>query len=204
MEENVQAPVVVRDGKTAKRKQRDALHMLLSRDDEYVNMQDHIVLSEEVESSLDKNVQEETRLVSVTNIMKLVCMDVQGFGTDAIAKNMAMSKDDVTVIRRSDAFKSAREAMMTAIIEKSRSMIEVSTMKAVKTLTECMESKNDKVKLSAAVEVLNRTGLNATQKIELTTTQNTMVNFTDDELAEILRNSSAIPTTAEVIPDGNK
>jgi hypothetical protein len=192
-------PVELRDGKSSKKKQRAALHKMLSNDDEYENMQDHVLISETIEDSLDAEVQNETRLVTVSNIMKLVYMDVQGYGADALATNMKLSRDDVQLIRRSSAFQNAKEAMMADIVAKSRQMIEVSTMKAVKTLTECMESKNDKVRLSAAVEVLNRTGLTATQKIELTTTNNSMMNFTEDELAEIVRSGMAIPTTGEVV-----
>jgi len=196
-------PVRLRDSKSAKDKTRKALHQMLSGDDEYVNMGDHILIEETIEQNLDSDVKKETKLTSIKNIMRLVYLDVQGYGAGAISEAMALSEHDVQLIRRSESFKLAKDAVMAEILALSRRMIEVSSIKAVKTLTECMGSKNDKVRLSAAVEVLNRTGLTATQKIELTTTNNSLAHYTDDELAEMLRGSQFIPGTAEVITDGN-
>lgn len=204
MEKSETNVVALRSPKEAKKQQREALHKLLSRDDEYTNMGDHVLIDATIEENIDKEVAAETQIGGIKDIMKLVYLDTQGYGTQAISTAMKLTSEDVAAIRRSESFKIAKDAVLAEIMAMSRRMMEVTAMKAVKTLTECMDSKNDKIKLSAAVEVLNRTGLSATQKIELTTTNNTMVNFTEDELAEIIRSSNAIPVNAEVITDGNK
>lgn len=195
--------VPLRNTKEAKKQQRKSLHNILSSDEEYANLQEHIILSNETVKSSIEDIKAETNLKSVENVMQLIQHDIQGYGTSAISELMGVKHDDVLAIRRSDTYKALRTKVMSEIIELSKRAIEVSTIKAVKTLMECMESKNDKVKLSAAVEVLNRTGLTATQKIELTTTtHNEISSFTDEELAEILRGSQGLPANAEVIEYG--
>ena len=191
--ENTEKKSIVRNVKDAKIKQRSALHDLLSGDEEYANMGDFIMLSREDMDFLKEDVSEETGLTGLGNVMGVIYCDIQGYSLSAMANKLGLDKMDIQKIRNSAAFKAAKDSVMQEVLKLSRQMIEVSTIKAVKTLTECMNSRVDKVRLSAAVEVLNRTGLTATQKIELTTQNNNMQNFTDDQLQEILRSNKLLP-----------
>ena len=195
--------VALRGKKAASLAQRSVLRDILLADPEYENLADHIDLDKDIEDSLDADVRRETALLDIDGVMKVLHSDIQGLGAGQISTMYGLTVEQVKTIRRSSAYKTARQAVLAEVVNTSRNIMEVASLKAVKTLAECMNSKNEKVKLAASVEVLNRVGLNSTQKLEVTTQSANFSGLSDAELAEILRNS--VPADGyEVITDGGQ
>lgn len=192
IEEKKKAAVVpIRTISGANVKPRASLPTMLAKDDEYSDLGSYVMLSEEIESNLDADVAKETKLTSLKNISSLLYMDVQGYGSRHMATQLGISMEDMQKLKRSEAYTLARDTLLREIVHSAREVMEVSALKAVKTLTECMNSTNEKVKLSAATEVLDRIGLNTTQKVEVTAKNDSMMSYSEDELMEILRTGMA-------------
>lgn len=163
---------------------------ILQKDVEYKHLSDYIPLKQSLLDSLDADVLAETKLDSVSNVVNLLYMDVQGHSLPRICMVLGLNKHDVQEIRSTDAYSTVRQALLQEIITTSKRVMEVSTLKAVKTLYECMDSASEKIKLAAAKEILDRVGLNATQKLELTTNEiSGMAKLTDAQLNEILKST---------------
>lgn len=194
--------LAVRSGGKSDMRQRAALHQLLVRDEEYTALGDYLSISPDITDNIDEDVRAETQISSTKNVMQLVFYDIQGYSAELVATTLGMSKSTVLKIRQSDAYKNARTAVTSEIVKHARGIMEVSAIQAVKTLTDCLASNNEKIKLGAASEILNRIGLTATQKVEVTATSNNMVNLSDEQLAEILKTSNLIESSAEVVPNG--
>lgn len=192
--------VPIKGKKTAMMKQRSTLYEMLSADAEYQDMENHIIVGNDLEETIDDDVRRETKLSNVNNVMKLLFLDIQGYGARNVAREMNMTEHEVAQVRKSVAYRDAKATVMAEILNMSKNIMEVSAIKAVKTLTECMSSSNEKVKLAASVEVLNRVGLNTPQKVELTTTNMNLMKISDEDLAEILKNSNVI--TGDVNGEG--
>ena len=192
--------VPIKGKKTAMMKQRSTLYEMLSADAEYQDMENHIIVGNDLEETIDDDVRRETKLSNVNNVMKLLFLDIQGYGARNVAREMGLTEYEVAQVRKSVAYRDAKATVMAEILNMSKNIMEVSAIKAVKTLTECMSSSNEKVKLAASVEVLNRVGLNTPQKVELTTTNMNLMKISDEDLAEILKNSNVI--TGEVNGEG--
>jgi hypothetical protein len=202
-DENAPKKVKVQGVKAAKIKQRRTLGELLLADPEYANLDDHIAVDEEIVRTLDSEVSQDTKLSNLKNVMAVLYADIQGLGATQIAANMNLTRAEVQAIRRSVAYVNAKASVLQEVINTSRGVMEVSALRAVKTLTECMNSKNDKVKLNAAVEVLNRIGLGATQKVELTThNEDYFRKLTNEELTEIVKSSVVEADGVEVVING--
>ena len=192
--------VPIKGKKTAMMKQRSTLYEMLSADAEYQDMENHIIVGNDLEETIDDDVRRETKLSNMNNVMKLLFLDIQGYGARNVAREMGLTEYEVAQVRKSVAYRDAKATVMAEILNMSKNIMEVSAIKAVKTLTECMSSSNEKVKLAASVEVLNRVGLNTPQKVELTTTNMNLMKISDEDLAEILKNSNVI--TGEVNGEG--
>lgn len=173
-----------------------ALATRLATEPEYKNMKDYITLPQELIDSIDEDVMMETKLTSVSNVMNLLYMDVQGHSMPRMAMVLGISLMEVEIIRKSQAYSTVRESLLREILNTARNVMQVSTLKAVKSLYECMESTDERIKLQAAKEILDRVGLSGTQKLEVVATQGgTIDKLTNDDLAEILRSSMEVIST---------
>ena len=163
---------------------------ILQKDVEYKYLADYVPLKQSLLDSLDADVLAETKLDSVVNVVNLLYMDVQGHSLPRICMALGLNKNEVQQIRSTDAYTAVRQALLSEILTTSKRVMEVSTLKAVKTLYECMDSGSEKIKLMAAKEILDRVGLNATQKLELSTSEiSGMTKLTEEQLQEILKST---------------
>lgn len=204
MENNLtEKPVKVTTTRRSKAMQREALYSLLATEEEYTNLTDYFGLDPDRMDNLSRELSPcfgEARLATPQNVMQILQYDIQGYTSQLIAKQVGLETEQIYHIRQSDAYKVAREEVLKQVISGARKYMEVSTIKAVKTLVQCLDSKNEKVKLTAAQDILNRAGLAATQQIEITSNMGTSFeHFSDAELAEIMKKESIIPQNAEVI-----
>jgi len=186
-------------------RQRAALHSLLAQDEEYSDLVSHIEIDPSsydiLGSEMDK-LFESKGLISPATITQILQYDVQGYNPKLIAKLMNLTPEQVLRIKASDAYQISRTELLNAVVSGARKYMEVATIKAVKTLVQCMDSTNEKVRLAASQDVLNRAGLQAPTQIEISTQVNNFEGLSDDELAEILRKEKAIPSKGEVLGIG--
>lgn len=195
--------IKVTSSRKSKAMQREALYSLLATEEEYTNLSDYFGIDADRMDNLSRELSPcfgEAKLATPQNVMQILQYDIQGYTSQLIAKQVGIEVQQVYHIRQSDAYKLAREEVLKQVITGARKYMEVSTIKAVKTLVQCLDSKNEKVKLTAAQDILNRAGLGATQQIEITGNMGTSFDhFSDAELAEIMKKESIIPQNAEVI-----
>lgn len=186
-------------------KQRAALHSLLAQDEEYSDLVSHIEIDPSsydiLGSEMDK-LFESKGLISPATITQILQYDVQGYNPKLIAKLMNLTPEQILRIKASDAYQISRTELLNAVVSGARKYMEVATIKAVKTLVQCMDSPNEKVRLAASQDVLNRAGLQAPTQIEISTQVNNFEGLSDEELAEILRKEKAIPANGEVLKIG--
>jgi hypothetical protein len=200
----------VTSGQDASTRQRKALHTLLAKDEEYGDLASYINIDDAIGENISKELEVEPienakRLYgSPQNIMKVLQYDIQGYPVKLIATQLGISEMGVSRIKASESYAAARAEVLGSVIEGARKYMEVATVKAVKTLIECLDSNNEKVRLTAAQDVLTRTGLSAPQQIEITNNVNNFGNYTDDELLEIMKKEKVIPSGAEVIDVADK
>lgn len=183
-------------------KQRTALYSILAKEEEYSNLSDYLSVDKEVTENVSRelvNSFENKTFFTPEKVMQVLQYDIQGYPTGLIAKTMGITPQQVTDVKRSDSYKLAKDEVLRSVIDGARKYMEVASIKAVKTLVQCLDSNSEKVRLAAAQDILNRSGLSAPQQIEITSTVNNFENFSDAELAEILKKESAIPKNAEVI-----
>lgn len=189
----------------AKSVQRQALHALLASDEEYASLEDHVDMDKTVGERIRQQLLEDfdgKPTASAANVMKILQYDMQGYSIALIAKSVGLDASQVSYIKSTDLYKDAKDEILKAVIESSRKYMEVATIKAVKTLVQCMDSISDKVRLAASQDVLNRAGLAAPQQIEITSNVNNFEGFTDDQLLEIMRKEDVVSSRAEVISIG--
>lgn len=186
-------------------RQRAALHSLLAQDEEYSDLVSHIEIDPSsydiLGSEMDK-LFESKGLISPATITQILQYDVQGYNPKLIAKLMNLTPEQILRIKASDAYQISRTELLNAVVSGARKYMEVATIKAVKTLVQCMDSTNEKVRLAASQDVLNRAGLQAPTQIEISTQVNNFEGLSDEELAEILRKEKAIPANGEVLKIG--
>lgn len=200
--------IPITPSKEAGAKQRAALHTMLANDEEYHELSEYIAMGEEIGSEIVRELKtldgEDVKLahMSTKNVMKVLQYDIQGYPSRTIAKLINLPAHEVVRIRTTDAYLTAKEQVLGSVVEGARKYMEVATLKAVKTLVECLESSNEKIRLAAAQDVLSRTGLNAPQQIEITQTVNNFENYSDEELLEIMKKENFLPKHAEVISVG--
>lgn len=188
--------------KEAEVKQRAALHTLLSTDEEYTELADYIDVNEDTYVALGIELDklfDSRGLLTPATVTRILQYDVQGYNPTLIAKLMRLKPEQVRMVKSSDAYKIAKDELLNSVVTGARKYMEVATLKAVKTLMQCLDSGNERVRLAASQDLLNRAGLQAPTQIEITTQTTNFEHMSDEELAEILKKDRAIPGNAEVV-----
>ena len=182
--------------------QRNAFSAIFANEEEYQDLAEYVGADENIVDAVSKELEHKTgkaSLVTPKNILAIMQLDVQGLPARRIALALSLEEGQIKYVQSSDAYKSAKEELLRQVVSGARKYMEVAALKAVKTLVTCLASQNEKVRLSAAQDILNRSGLQAPQQIEITSNVNNFEAFTTEQLAEILKKDAAIPKHAEVI-----
>jgi hypothetical protein len=140
--------------------------------------------------------------MSPQNILKVVLMDIQGYSNIKIGKELGMAEVTVRTIKKMDSYITSKEQLLNTIIEGARQYMEAASVKAIKSLLECLDSPNERIKLMAAQDILNRVGLSTPQQIEVIQNNSNFAKYSNDELMEIMKKDKVVPKNAEVIDVG--
>jgi hypothetical protein len=100
---------------------------------------------------------------------------------------MKISLTQAHDIKQSDKFKQIIQLLNTEIIATARTFLTASGMKALVTLLRCMDSKDDRIKLKASTEVLDRIGLKAPEQITLIHQGDRLQNMSEEELFAVVK-----------------
>ncbi len=128
----------------------------------------------------------ETRSSKV-DLSKLAMYHVQGYGTSEVAKIFGVSVRRICEIKASDKFKAMLTVLNLEIISTARTFLTASGLKAVKTLLQCMDSRDDRVKLNAATQVLDRIGLKNPDQIEIISKGDRINEMSQEELMGVIK-----------------
>jgi hypothetical protein len=189
-------------------KQRAAISALLATDEEYTNIQSYMPIDEDIGENLRRELlerpQDGTDLpkMSPQNILKVVLMDIQGYNNTKIGKELGMNESVVRTIKKMDSYITSKEQLLNTIIEGARQYMEAASVKAIKSLLECLDSPNERIKLMAAQDILNKVGLSTPQQIEVIQNNSNFAKYSNDELMEIMKKDKVVPKNAEVIDVG--
>lgn len=135
------------------------------------------------------------------NLVKIAYYYVQGYTEKDIAEIFNVSVNTVKKIKGSDEFKAVCKTISAEIVETARLFLATSGIKAVKTLVDCLDSPNDRVRLNASTEILNRVGLKSPEKLEILARGDSFKSMSDEQLLQIVKMG-----TQEILPlvDGKK
>jgi DNA-binding CsgD family transcriptional regulator len=122
-----------------------------------------------------------------TKNIKIVIMSMQGFSAKEIGKELDMDAQSVRNVMASDEYTMFREYITQEVVNIGRTFLAMSTVKAVKTLLDLLDSDNDKVRLGASKDVLDRVGLKSPDKIELLSKSDNIREMSTEQLFDILK-----------------
>lgn len=118
---------------------------------------------------------------------KVAALYIQGYSVGEIGEIMGCHHKTVAEMIKSEEGKAIRNAMTEDVVSSIRLFMSASGIKAVKTLIECMDSTNDRVRLQASTEILDRIGLKSPEKIEILSKGNSLRGMSEDELLGIIK-----------------
>lgn len=121
------------------------------------------------------------------NLTKMAVMFAQGYTLKAIAMEFGVTADTIYNIRASDEFKAVMNSISLEVIETARTFLAVSGIRATKTLLDCLGSGNERIRMKAAIEVLDRIGLKAPEQIEVLAKSDNIEQMTDEQLFSLVQ-----------------
>lgn len=120
-------------------------------------------------------------------VSKIAYLTVQGYTNAAIAENLGVPIPIIQQARKTEEFKSMMHALTSEIISTARIFLTAASFKAVRTMVELLDSVNEKIKLSAAKEVLDRVGIKAPETIELVSKNDSINDMTEEQLVDMVK-----------------
>jgi len=151
-----------------------------------VDIENHAVLEvDEPEESEQKRIvqRKETK---EANYVKIAYLYMKGFSIQEIADIMGISSRAVKEIRSKEEFKSVIRTISAEVISAGRMFLSASGIKAVKTMIDLLDSPNDKIRLNASKEILNRIGLKSPEQLEIINKSNDIRNMSTEELTKLV------------------
>lgn len=155
--------------------------------EDFVILNDEISKDKEVLISAPSSSPDRKPVPCEVNYAKIAFLYIQGYTEEDIAAACNVTRDDVHRMKHSNKFKALLEAITKEVVSTSRVFLMASGLKAVRTLLMCMDSDDDRVKLKAATEVLDRVGLKSPEEINLVTKSENLHGMSETELLGVIR-----------------
>lgn len=130
---------------------------------------------------------EDDGVLKDVNLVKMGYYFSQGNDVSDIANYMGLRRDTVRQAIKSDEFKAVMNSITVEVVNVARMFLASAGITAVRTLIDCMNSSNDKVRLKAATETLDRIGITEPKKIELIAEGSAFNGMSDTQMLEMIR-----------------
>lgn len=121
------------------------------------------------------------------NLTRFAYFFMQGYSVTQIADAMGIDRSTAKRVRSSEEFKAVLNTLSAEVIATAQTFLQASSLKAVRTLIQCMDSANEKVKLSAATEVLDRVGLKSPDRLEVLAKNDSLTQMDDARLLDLIK-----------------
>lgn len=157
--------------------------------DEKVDIGNYLTIEDGSESNtlqIDDN-----GITKDVDLVKMAYFFTQGYNINDISAAMQIGRTTVQKALKSDEFKEIVNGLTLEVVNVARMFLATSGIKAVKTIIDCMDSPNDRVRLQAAKEVLDRIGLTEPTKIEVLAEGNAFSHMTDEQMLLFIKGSMA-------------
>lgn len=145
-----------------------------------------------VEEYNDGEILEIPDVIDVTKmgnglITKIATMHLQGWTTGQIGTELNLKPKVIRDIKATQQFRDIADTITAKVVDTSRDLIKATTLKAVQTLFEVLESGSDKVRLGAAQDILNRVGLKQAETINIVAKNDDTAHMSEEELKDLVR-----------------
>lgn len=121
------------------------------------------------------------------DLVKMAFLYIQGWDGKSIAKAFDTDEAVISKLKSSPKFKAVLTTLNAEIVSTARTFLAASGMKAVITLIKCMDSRDDKTKLRASTEVLDRIGIRTPEQIELIQKSDRISGMDEQQLMEFIK-----------------
>lgn len=121
-------------------------------------------------------------------VLRILYLHTLGYNKNQIAKHFKMSASRVAYIMQSDEFRMLAQDYTKNTLQMTKLAITMMSEKALQTMVKLLDSKNEKIQLSAAKDLLDRAGLVSKQVIEFSEGTG-MEALSDANLVEVVTNS---------------
>lgn len=160
---------------------------------EVPKIENYVTISDDTEKTLQ---MDDNGVVKDIDLVKMAYYFSQGYNINDISAAMSIGRTTVQNALRSDEFKEVVNSLTLEVVNVARMFLATSGIQAVKTIIDCMNSPNDRVRLQAAKEVLDRIGLTEPTKIEVLSEGNAFGGMSDEQMLAFIKGSMAELTTS--------
>lgn len=122
-----------------------------------------------------------------TTLVKAATLYLKGDTAKDMSKQLGMSIETVRKLRTTEEFKEIVNELNMGLITDSKNYLKAMSVKATETIASMLESNSDKIRLSAAQDILNRTGVKQADTLNIVAKNDTTANMSEDELKEIIK-----------------
>lgn len=121
------------------------------------------------------------------SLTKLAYYHVQGYTNAELASVFGVSSTVIKKNKESEEYKALLNTISAEIVSTGRMFLQSAGIKAVRTLIHCLDSPNDKIKLQASKEVLDRIGLKEPDKLEVIAKGDAISSMSEEELLGLVK-----------------
>jgi hypothetical protein len=123
---------------------------------------------------------------NIAKYTKVALLSMRGFTNGQIASEIGVHIRVVMELKKADEYLAVLNSINEEIIKTARMFLSSASLKATKTLVDCLDSKYDKIRIQAATEILNRVGVKTPDQIEFVNKANNIDTMTPDELEDLI------------------
>jgi hypothetical protein len=121
------------------------------------------------------------------DLIKMAFYYIQGYDTKTMARVFDVNEKHISRLKSSAKFKAVLATLNAEIVSTARVFLAASGMKAVVTLIKCMDSRDDRTKLKASTEVLDRIGIRTPEQLEIIQKGDKISGMDEHQLLEFIK-----------------
>lgn len=121
------------------------------------------------------------------DLIKLAFYYIQGYTTASMSEIFDVTPQTINELKASSKFRTILSALNTEIVSTARTFLSAAGMKAVITLITCMDSRDERTKLKASTEVLDRIGIRTPEQIEILQKGDRFKDMGEEELLAFVK-----------------